>query len=93
MSNLTARTEKLDLRVSVDAKQALKRAAAASQQSVSEFVLSSALVKAEEVLAEQTMVSLSDIDWAAFLAALDAPPAPPHLRLASLLSEPSVFDR
>jgi uncharacterized protein (DUF1778 family) len=51
MSNLTARTEKLDLRVSVDAKQALKRAAAASQQSVSEFVLSSALVKAEEVLA------------------------------------------
>lgn len=68
MSNLTARTAKLDLRVSVDAKQALKRAAAASQQSVSEFVLSSALVKAE-----QTMVSLSDIDWAAFLAALDAP--------------------
>ena len=93
MASLTARTEKLDLRVSADAKRALKRAAEASRQSVSEFVLSSALTRAEEVLADQSTITLSDTDWAAFVAALDAPPAPPHPRLARLLSEPSVFDR
>lgn len=89
MASLTARTEKLDLRVSVDAKRALRRAAEASRQSVSEFVLSSALIKAEEVLADQSAITLSDTDWAAFVAALDAPP---HPRLARLLNEPSVFD-
>lgn len=92
MASLTARTEKLDLRVSADAKQALKRAALASRQSVSEFVLNSALLKAEEVLADQTAVTLCETDWAAFVTALDAPPAPPHPRLARLLGEPSVFD-
>ena len=93
MASLTARTEKLDLRVSADAKRALKRAAEASRQSVSEFVLSSALIKAEEVLADQSAITLSDTDWAAFVAALDAPTAPPPPRLARLLNEPSVFDR
>ena len=93
MASLTARTEKLDLRVSADAKRVLRRAAEASRQSVSEFVLKSALTRAEEVLADQTAIALSDSDWMAFVAALDAPPAPPHPRLARLLSEPSVFDR
>ncbi len=90
--NTHARTEKLDLRVSSEAKRALRRAANVSRQSLSEFVLSSALARADEVLAEQTTILLSDADWADFVAALDAPAAPQHPRLARLLSEPSIFE-
>jgi uncharacterized protein (DUF1778 family) len=92
MPTATARSEKLDLRVSSDAKRALRRAAEASRQSLSDFVLTSALTRAEEVLAEQTTIALSADDWEAFLVALDAPPQS-RPRLARLLSEPGVFDR
>lgn len=90
---MTARSDKLDLRVSPQAKLTLRRAAEAAHQTVSEFVLSTALSKAEEVLADQTQIGLSEADWEAFLAALDAPPSIHSARLSRLLNEPSVFDR
>jgi uncharacterized protein (DUF1778 family) len=92
MAEMTARTQKLDLRVSAAAKRALREAAQASRQSLSEFVLSSALTRAEELLAEQTRVTLSAAEWERFVAALDAPPAPPA-RLTRLMREASVFER
>jgi uncharacterized protein (DUF1778 family) len=88
-----ARTEKLDLRISPDAKTALRRAAEASRQSISEFVLSSAMTRAKEVLAAETRFALSARDWETFVAALDAPASKPHARLARLLTEPSVIER
>lgn len=93
MAPMTARSEKLDLRVSPEAKHTLRRAAMVAHQSISEFVLQTALNKAEEVLAEQTQVMLSAQDWQAFVAALDAPPTIQSARLSRLLNEPSVFDR
>jgi uncharacterized protein (DUF1778 family) len=92
MAEMTARTQKLDLRVSASAKRALREAAQASRQSLSEFVLSSALTRAEELLAEQTRITLSPAEWERFVAALDAPPAPPE-RLTCLMREASVFER
>jgi uncharacterized protein (DUF1778 family) len=92
MANATARTEKLDLRVSSSAKLALREAARAARQSLSEFVLDSALTRAEQLLTEQTRVTLSPDQWTRFLAALDEP-VDPSPRLSRLLSEPSVFER
>jgi len=92
MSAATARTQKLDLRVSAAAKRALKEAASASRQSLSDFVLTSALTRAEQLLAEQTRITLSAPEWERFVAALDAPPMPPE-RLVRLMREPSVFER
>jgi len=89
---VAARTQKLDLRISATAKRALKEAAQASRQSLSEFVLNSALTRAEELLADQTRITLSAPEWERFVAALDAPPAPSP-RLARLMREPSVFER
>ncbi|MGH9346629.1 MAG: DUF1778 domain-containing protein [Vicinamibacterales bacterium] len=43
-----ARTEKLDLRLTLAAKRVLQSAATAAKRSVSEFVLESALARAEE---------------------------------------------
>jgi uncharacterized protein (DUF1778 family) len=59
---------------------------------VSEFVLESALARAEETLPDRQRFGLSAEQWAAFQAALSAPrrPAP---RLTKLLKTPSVFER
>ena len=87
-----ARTEKLDLRLSPTAKRALQTAALAASRSVSDFVLESALARAEETLPDRQRFQLSAAQWKAFQAALDAPPnkAP---RMARLLNEPSVIEK
>ena len=91
MANAT-RSEKLDLRLTPEAKRVLNAAAQASRRSVSEFVLESALDRAREALSDRQHFGLDAARWKAFLAALDAPPRPLP-RLQRLLTEPSVFEQ
>ena len=86
-----ARSEKLDLRLTPEAKRVLQSAAAASSRSVSEFVLESALARADETLPDRLRFGLDAERWTAFQAALDAP-ARALPRMAQLLDEPSVFE-
>jgi uncharacterized protein (DUF1778 family) len=92
MPNAETRNVKLDLRLTPSAKRTLQVAALAAHRSVSEFVLESALARAEETLPDRQRFGLSAEQWAAFQAALSAPrrPAP---RLTKLLKTPSVFER
>lgn len=85
------RSEKLDLRLRRADKLTLQAAAAASRRSVSEFVLESALARADETLADRRVFGLNATQWKAFRAALDAPPRPLP-RLERLLKEPGFFD-
>jgi uncharacterized protein (DUF1778 family) len=87
----TSKSEKLDLRLSKSAKQTLQAAAAAARQTVSEFVLETALREAEQRLADRTVFTLDAEQWETFIAALDAPPRR-HPRLERLFRDPSVFD-
>lgn len=91
MTTTAPRSEKLDLRLSPAAKRVLQTAATASHRSVSEFVLESALARAEETLPDRQRFGLGMDEWAAFQAALDAPPRPLP-RMGRLLGEPSVFE-
>jgi uncharacterized protein (DUF1778 family) len=91
MPAVKTRSEKLDLRLTLDAKLTLQAAAAASRRSVSEFVLESALVRAQEALANRSTFGLHSKQWKAFLTALDSPPRPLP-RLARLFKEPGFFD-
>lgn len=91
MSTSSLRSEKLDLRLTRKAKAALKAAAAVSNRSLSEFVLESALARADEALADRRTFGLNSTQWKAFLAALDAP-LRPLPRLARLFKEPGFFD-
>jgi uncharacterized protein (DUF1778 family) len=92
MTLSSTRSEKLDLRLTPQAKQRLQAAAQAQQRSVSEFVLQSALAQADETLADRSHFSLSTVEWKKFQAALDAPSRPlPELK--KLLHTQSVFDR
>lgn len=92
MPKTETRREKLDLRLTPSAKRVLQTAAQAARRSVSEFVLESALARAEETLPDRQRFGLSAGQWAAFQAALDARPQPAP-KLAKLLREPSVFER
>ncbi|NEV62866.1 DUF1778 domain-containing protein [Thiorhodococcus minor] len=86
-----ARSSKLDLRLTPEAKARLSAAARERHQSVSQFVLSSALERADETLADRQHFRLDAERWSAFMAALDSPPrALP--RLERLLREPTSFD-
>ena len=92
MPTAETRNQKLDLRLTPSAKRTLQIAALAARRSVSEFVLESALARAEESLPDRRRFGLNAEQWTAFQAALDAPP-PPAPRLAKLLRKPSVFER
>ncbi len=87
----TPRTDRLDLRISTEAKQALQAAALVRHTSVSDFVLSSALEAAQEALADRNRFGLNAEQWTAFQVALDAPPAS-HPRLKQLMQERSLFE-
>ena len=89
---METRSEKLDLRLTSSAKRTLQTAAVAAQRSVSEFVLESALARAEETLPDRRVFKLNAEQWAAFQAALNAPPRPVP-RMKKLLLEPSLFER
>lgn len=92
MSTAALKSEKLDLRVTPEMKRTLQSAASAANRSVSDFVLESAMARAEETLPDRQYFGLNLEQWTAFQAALDAPPRPVP-RLAKLLNEPSVFER
>lgn len=81
------RTDRIDLRIYPEAKEALQAAALLRDKSVSEFVLESALGAADEVLANRRHAE----QWAAFHAALDVPPRSLP-RLERLMREPGIFD-
>jgi len=87
----TPRTSKLDVRLTEAAKATIVAAATAMRRSMSEFVVESALLRAEETLADRQHFGLNAEQWEAFMAALDAPPRELP-RLKQLLSEPSIFD-
>ena len=91
MQRPTTRSEKLDLRLTPAAKQMLYDAAAVAHRSVSDFVLESALARAEETLTDRQHFGLNAEQWEAFMAALDAPPRELP-RIKRLFSEPSIFE-
>jgi uncharacterized protein (DUF1778 family) len=90
MTTRQTRTEKLDLRLTAEAKHILATAAAFERRSITDFVLDSALDRAGERLADRRSFHLDAERWQAFIAALDAPTRDlPRMR--ELLSRPSIF--
>lgn len=66
-----AAATRLNFRVRQETEHRLRAAAAASDQSLTDFVISAAEVRAEEVLATHTLVPAEY--FASLVAALDAP--------------------
>ncbi len=68
--------ERIAVRLTPTAKQALERAAEVSGRSLSDFVVDSAFRAAKQTIEEHERLCLSGEDRKAFLAALDNPPKP-----------------
>ena len=82
-------TGRLNFRLSAEQERALREAAALTGQSVSGFVLSSAVEHAQDVLQRANTITLSDRAYRAFVAALDEPAeeVPELVRLFSTTSQ------
>ena len=68
------KNQRLHLRVAVSESRMFRSAAAATQESLSEFLVESGRERAERVLADRTRFVLSPARWRAFTEALDRPP-------------------
>ena len=89
--SVRVKSSRLNLRLSEDAAAAIRRGAASAGTSVSEFVVSAAVERAERELAERTRFVLDEEDWARFVALLDRPPREiPEVR--ELLRADDVFE-
>jgi len=86
----SVKDERLQIRVNPDEKRLLERAADASHLSVSAFVVAAAAERAESVLADRQVVSLSPTAAAAFSVALSQP-GQVNARLAAALGRRRGF--
>jgi len=68
-----AKTQRVHLRVAAGDDELFRRAAAAADESLSEFLVESGRERAERVLADRTRFVLSPAEWRDFTAALDRP--------------------
>ena len=65
------RTARLDIRLSVEAKEKIEQAAAVSNQSLNDFIVTSLLRASKEVLQRRQMIRLTNRDRDLFLAAFE----------------------
>jgi uncharacterized protein (DUF1778 family) len=82
---------RLAMRVTAAQEEAIKSAAAALGQSVTDFSVQTVLARANELLVDQRIFKLDQNAWEEFAMRLDAPPTPISL-LRELHQKPSPFD-
>jgi uncharacterized protein (DUF1778 family) len=66
--------QRVHLRVAASDDELFRTAAAAANESLSEFLVESGRERAERLLADRTRFVLSPTQWRRFTAALDRPP-------------------
>ena len=88
---MSAKAERLHVRLDPEQKALLEAASAASGSTVSTFVLAAATEAAAGVLADRRVFVLDDDAWRAFDEALDRPDAEIS-GLRELLIAPTVLD-
>ncbi len=71
--SISTKTERIQLRISSEAKQQIIEAAETTQQDLTSFILDAATSRAREVLLERTVIKLHPDDYAQILADLDSP--------------------
>lgn len=88
---VSAKAERLHLRLDEQQKALLEAASRASGDSVSSFVLKAATAAAADVLADRRAFLLDEEDWRVFDEAFHAP-AKDVAGLRELLTRPTVLD-
>jgi uncharacterized protein (DUF1778 family) len=86
------KSHRIDLRATERQESVLKQAANATDRSVSDFILDSAVQQAERVLADRRWFTADDEKFEEFERLLDAP-LPSTLKLRALWAKDSPFGR
>lgn len=87
----STRDRRINLRASQHQEALLKQAAQAMDTTLTDFVLGSAVVEAERILADRHWFAATPEQYDAFVELLDRPVD--VARLAEFLTEPTPFDR
>lgn len=88
-SSSAKRDDLIQIRASAATKAIINRAAALRGQKLSEFMLESARVRAEETILDQRLITLEGEAYEAFLAMLDAPAKPDKTVRARMIRKPA----
>ena len=91
VSTKTSRDQRLNFRASARQELMIRRAAEATDSTITDFILGSVLESAERVLADRTWFVADEEQWAEFQRLLDAPLSPMP-KLDRLLQRASPFD-
>ena len=83
---------RLAMRLTPDQDALIRGAAATTGQSLTEFVTTPAVARAEDTLGDRRVFRLGDAAWKEFNAILDRP-AQRIPELAKLLNEPAPWDK
>lgn len=90
-SSASARTARLVLHTTPEQKRLLRRAAEVAKKSLTDFILDSAYLAAQETLLDQRLFMVTGDQFMAFLDILDQP-GEPNPRLQELLSSKAPWD-
>ncbi|MDO5683113.1 MAG: DUF1778 domain-containing protein [Propionibacteriaceae bacterium] len=90
MASRATKSESINLRATQRQKALLRRAAEATDHSLTEFILGSAVDHAEQVLADRRWFAASDEQFEEFVRLLDEP-LPKTEKFDRLFSRPSRF--
>ncbi|MFP5346327.1 MAG: DUF1778 domain-containing protein [Actinomycetes bacterium] len=86
----SSKPRRVNLRASARQEQVIRRAAAATDRTMTDFILDSAMARAEQVLADRRWFIASQAQWAEFERLLDEP-LPSTKRFEALAARPSPF--
>ncbi|MEN9867158.1 MAG: hypothetical protein RL748_2748 [Pseudomonadota bacterium] len=86
-----SKRESLNIRIKPEERRLIDRAAQLRGKNCTDFILDAARQAAEETLADQRLLYLTEAAWAQFLARLDAPPAP-NENLKKTMQTPAPWD-
>jgi uncharacterized protein (DUF1778 family) len=93
MTNSTkGSSERVHLRITPTAKRTLRRAAAATNKTLTEFLLDAGLNAALDAVEPRRVLQLDDKRWNAFSAALAAPPKT-NPKLRKLLARKAAWEQ
>lgn len=82
---------RLAVRITPDQDALIRDAAAVSGQSITDFVTSAVVARAEDTLADRRLFRLDEAAWAEFAELLDRP-ARPIPAVTELLNRPAPWD-
>ena len=86
----SAKNQRINLRATERQEQVLRRAAAATDHTMTDFILDSAVEHAQRVLADRRWFSASEEQFEEFVRLLDAP-LPSTSKFDKLFARPSRF--